>query len=164
MAVTPLAPSPAPCKPVSRISMSLPEDLLAAVDCMVADRGFQSRSQAINEMLHRALLEHQSECGNEVMVGTIMLFYNNSVPGLQKRLSDLQSLHIDEVISSLHVHLSNNQTMEVLLVQGPTKKLHDIADEMITCRGVISGRIQLIAALIPQLHPFTDTPRQNGAR
>jgi CopG family nickel-responsive transcriptional regulator len=162
MAITTLAPAPAPTRPVSRISISLPEDLLAALDWMVLERGFQSRSQAINEMLHRSVLEHKGEHGNEVMVGTIMLFYNNSVPGLQKRLADLQSAHIDEVISSLHVHLMHNQTMEVLLVQGPAHKLQDIADEMITCRGVISGRMQLVAALIPPIHPFVDAPRKNG--
>jgi CopG family nickel-responsive transcriptional regulator len=149
-----------PCRTVSRISISLPEDLLCALDGMVLERGFQSRSQAINEMLHRCVLEHQGEQGDKIMAGTILLFYNNSVPGLQKKLADLQSAHIDEVISSLHVHLANNQTMEVILVQGPGRKLQDIADEMITLRGVISGRIQLIAALIPQLHPFTDVPRK----
>jgi CopG family nickel-responsive transcriptional regulator len=105
-------------------------------------------------MLHRTLVEHQREYGDEVMVGTITLFYDNSVQGLQKKLADLQSETIDEVISSLHVHLANNQTMEVILVQGPPPKLQEIADEMITLRGVISGRMHLIAAIIPQLHPL----------
>ena len=31
-----------------------------------------------------------------------------------------------------------------------------IADEMTSRRGVISGHIHLVAALIPQLHPFID--------
>jgi CopG family nickel-responsive transcriptional regulator len=33
-----------------------------------------------------------------------------------------------------------------------------IADEMTSKRGVISGRIHLVAALIPQVHPFIDKP------
>jgi CopG family nickel-responsive transcriptional regulator len=80
------------------------------------------------------------------------LLYDHSTRGLQKQLADLQHLHIDEVISSLHVHLMHNQTMEVILVQGPAQKLQDIADQMITLRGVITGRIQLMAAVIPPLH------------
>ncbi len=139
---------------VSRISVSLPQKLLTELDAMVECRGYASRSQAINEMLHQFLLEHGREIGNDVMVGTITLFYDNSVPGLQKQLADLQFQYIDEVISSLHVHLMHNQTMEVLLVQGPAKKLEAISDEMVTRRGVISGRINLITALIPQVHPF----------
>lgn len=139
---------------VSRISISLPEELLSDLDRMVALRGFESRSQAVNDMLHKFLLEHKHEVGDDVMVGIITLFYNNSVPGLQKQLADLQFEHIDEVISSLHVHLMHNQTMEVILVQGPARKLQLIADKMTSRRGVRSGNIHLVAALIPQLHPF----------
>ena len=42
----------------------------------------------------------------------------------------LQAENIDEVISSLHVHLMGNQTLEVILVQGPPGELQAIADEM----------------------------------
>jgi CopG family transcriptional regulator, nickel-responsive regulator len=142
--------------PVSRISISLPEALLSDLDRMVEARGFESRSQAVNDMLHQFLLEHKCERGDDIMVGIIALFYRNSVPGLQKQLADLQFQYIDEVISSLHVHLMHNQTMEVILVQGPARKLQMIADEMTSRRGVTSGKMHLIAALIPQLHPFID--------
>jgi CopG family transcriptional regulator, nickel-responsive regulator len=143
-------------RPVSRISVSLPEKLLSDLDRMVEQRGFESRSQAVNEMLHKFLLEHKNDVGDEVMVGIIALFYNNAVPGLQKQLADLQVRYIDEVISSLHVHLMDNKTMEVVLVQGPARTLQMIAAEMTSKRGLISGRIHLVAALIPQVHPFID--------
>ena len=141
-------------RPVSRISMSLPYALLKELDRMVGERGFISRSQAIADMLHQFLIEHKRERGDDIMIGTVTLVYDNSVPGLQKQLADLQSRHIDEVISSLHVHLVRNQTMEVILLQGPVKALQGIADEMISRRGVISGKMHLVAALMPQLHPF----------
>jgi CopG family nickel-responsive transcriptional regulator len=146
-------------RPVSRISISLPEKLLRDLDRMVKQRGFGSRSQAVNEMLHNALTEHSNDVGDDVMVGIIALFYNNAARGLQKELADLQVRYIDEVISSLHVHLMDNKTMEVVLVQGPARTLQMIADEMTSKRGVISGRIHLVAALIPQVHPFIDKPR-----
>ena len=141
-------------RPVSRISMSLPYALLKELDRMVGERGFISRSQALADMLHQFLIEHKRELGDDIMVGTVTLVYDNSVPGLQKQLADLQARHIDEVISSLHVHLVRNQTMEVILVQGPAKALQAIADELISRRGVISGKMHLVAALIPQVHPF----------
>lgn len=149
-------------RPVSRISISLPEDLLSDLDRMVERRGFESRSQAVNDMLHKFLLEHKSDMGDDVMVGIVALFYNNAVPGLQKQLADLQFRYIDEVITSLHVHLMHNQTMEVILVQGPARKLQMIADEMTSRRGVISGKMHLVAALIPQLHPFIQGNQQRS--
>jgi CopG family transcriptional regulator, nickel-responsive regulator len=148
------------CRPVSRISISLPEDLLSDLDRMVEARGFATRSHAVNDMLHRFLVEHKNHVGDDVMVGVIALFYNNAVPALQKQLADLQVRYIDEVISSLRVHLMHNQTMEVVLVQGPARKLQMIADEMTSRRGVISGKMHLVAALIPQLHPFIDATQQ----
>jgi CopG family nickel-responsive transcriptional regulator len=140
-------------RPVSRISLSLPEDLLSDLDRMVEACGFESRSQAVNDMLHQFLLEHKCDQG-DIMVGIVALFYKNSAPGLQKQLTDLQFQYIDEVISSLRVPLMHDQSMEVILVQGPARKLQMIADEMTSRRGVTSGKMHLIAALIPQVHPF----------
>ncbi len=137
---------------VSRISISLSEDLLQELDLMVGSRGFASRSQAVSNILHRALTDHRQKLGDRVMVGTITLFYNHTIAGVQQRLADLQRSNIDEVISSLHVHLEQSQTLEVVLVQGPARRLQAIADEMIAMKGVMSGHLQLAAALIPQVH------------
>jgi CopG family transcriptional regulator, nickel-responsive regulator len=156
MSVTTISKAKAP---VSRISVSLAEELLIDLDLMVANRGFESRSQAISDMINHHLIEHKRQMGDEIMAGTITLLYDHSTRGLQKQLADLQHEYIDEVISSLHVHLMHNQTMEVILVQGPATKVQKIADEMITLRGVINGRMQLMAAIIPQVHPL---PKRKG--
>ncbi len=140
---------------VSRISVSLSQDLLVELDSMVECRGFDSRSQAISDMINQQLVEHKRQLGDEVMAGTITVFYDHSVSGLQKKLSDLQFKHIDAVISSLHVHLAENKMMEVVLVQGPARHLQAIANEIITLRGVITGRLQLMAAVMPPLYSLT---------
>lgn len=137
--------------PVSRISVSLPPQLLEQLDHMVRSRGYDSRSQAIGEMVNYQLIEHRRRLGNDVMVGTLTLLYDRSTNGLQKRLADLQYRHIDEVISSLHVHLSHNQVMEVILVQGRARQLQHIANQMTVLRGVVTSRLELLAALIPPL-------------
>ena len=138
--------------PVSRISVSLPADLLEELDHMVASRGYGSRSQAIVEMAHYQLAEHKRTLGDEVMAGTLTLLYNRATRGLQGRLADLQYQYLTEVISSLHVHLSEDQMLEVLLVQGPASRLQAIANEMISLRGVVNGHLHLLAAVIPPLH------------
>ena len=75
-------------RPVSRISLSLSEDLLCELDTMVGERGFASRSQAVATILHRSLVEHRHEVGDRVIVGTITLFYDHLANGLQQRLAD----------------------------------------------------------------------------
>lgn len=142
---------------VSRISISLSEQLLKDMDLLVEQRGFESRSQALASMIQHQVTEHRCEVGDEVMAGTINLVYDHSTPGLQKQLADLQHAYIDEVISSFHVYLMQTKTMEVILVQGPAAKLKMIADKMESCRGVITGKLQLSAALLPQVHPLPET-------
>lgn len=143
---------------VSRISISLPSALLEELDQMVARRGFGSRSQALADMVNYQLTEHKRKLGNDVMVGTITLLYDRTTRGLQKNLADIQYRHISEVISSLHVHLSHNQMMEVVLIQGHAQQVQDIADEMLTLRGVLTGQLQLMAAIIPPIQvPDTGT-------
>ena len=140
---------------VSRISVSLPPALLEELDQVVVARGYGSRSQAVSDMVNAQLVEHKRNLGSEVMVGSITLHYDRTVPGLLKQLAELQYSHIDEVISSLHVQLSHNQVMEVILVQGRANHLQEIADELTTRRGVISGRLQLLTAVMPPIQAPT---------
>lgn len=146
---------------VERISISMNPDLLLELDQMVSSRGYESRSQAISDMVNQQLVEHKRELGDEVMAGTITLFYDRGTRGLQKRLSDLQYDNIAEVISSLHVHLTEDKMMEVILVQGPAPKLQRITNAMTALKGVITARLQLMAAVIPPVH---SSPAQAAKR
>lgn len=142
---------------LSRISISLPENLLEQFDELCRDRNYESRSQAIAEVLQNSLLEHREDIGEDIMAGTINLVYDHSIPNLQIQLADIQHKYIDEVISSLNVTLENNKTMSVVLVQGPGKKLKLIADEMISRKGVVNGKLLMNTAILPQLHPLPKT-------
>ena len=139
-----------------RVSISLPEHLLTEFDAMVAEREYESRSQAIADVLYQKINEHREEIGNEVMAGTINLVFDHSVPGLQKQLTDIQHKYLDEVISSLHVNLENARTLSVILVQGPGQTLKNIANEMISRRGVSTGKLLLSTAILPPVHPLPD--------
>lgn len=140
---------------LSRISISLPENLLDGLDQMVNERGFESRSQAICDMINLKLNDHRASKGQELMTGTVNLVYNHSTSGLQKKLHDLQFEYIDEVISTLNVNLTHTNTLSIILVQGPADKLHMIADKMITLRGVVYGRLLINSFIIPPIHPLT---------
>jgi CopG family nickel-responsive transcriptional regulator len=132
----------------------MPESLLDGLDHMVSERGFESRSQAICDMINLQLNEYRSTQSNAVMTGTVNLVYNHSTPGLQKKLHDLQFTYIDEVISNLNVNLTHTSTLSIILVQGPADTLNMIANKMITLRGVVYGRLLLNSNIIPPIHPL----------
>lgn len=136
---------------IERISLSLPGELLQRFDSLVDERGFDSRSQAVGELISRELDRHASSDGKQIMTGTIVLVYEHTRGDLKKRLAEIQYDHIDEVISSLHVLLENQHTMEVVLIQGKARKLRKIANELITCKGVKSGTMTLTSSLMPPI-------------
>lgn len=135
-----------------RISISLPQELARDLDQLLTERGFQNRSQVIAELVRQELVDHRSRQGDAVMAGTLTLVYDEAIPGLRVRLMEIARRHLDEVISSLHVMLEDDHSLEVWLVQGPVSRLHRICNEVLACRGVKTGKLTLTSAVLPPLH------------
>lgn len=137
---------------VTRFSVSLPAPLLDQLDEVVAERGLPSRSHAIAEMIRDYVLEHTEDAGERLMAGVITVVYEYGRANLRERLREIQHRYLKEVISSQHVFLEGEQSLEALLVQGPAKTLHELADEISGCKGVKAVKLAITAALIPPLH------------
>ncbi len=142
---------------VDRISLSLPGGLLERFDNLVDERGFDSRSQAVGELISRELDRYSSSQGRQIMTGTIILVYGHTNGDLKRRLADIQYDHIAEVIGSLHILLEKEHTMEVVIVQGKAHKLRAIANKLITSKGVTSGSMTLTSSLMPPVQYPADT-------
>jgi CopG family nickel-responsive transcriptional regulator len=132
----------------------VPGETCEALDRLVASRGFENRSQAVTTIINESVLAHCADNGNDVMAGSITVFYDQNKNNLLATLAALKRRCIDEVIGSLQVLLEDDQMMEVILVQGPVKTLRRITDEMVACKGVKAGKLTLTSSIIPQLHPL----------
>lgn len=139
-----------------RITISLPDLVFRQFTEVMDERGFHNRSQAIAEVLTQHVADYYSLKGNRLMAGTITLFYDHKRPGLKQQIADIQHENIREVISSLHVLLENSNTMEVILVQGPAKRLRQIANRLLACKGVLAGRLNLTRTLLPPIQTQPD--------
>jgi CopG family transcriptional regulator, nickel-responsive regulator len=136
---------------VARFSISLPSGLAAQLDRTVGGRGFKNRSQAIAEMVRAQLSELKVETGTGSTAGTISLVYDYRKRNLQGTLSAIQHKYYLLIVASMHVHLEQHHYLEVLLIQGPPRQIRLLADELITCKGVKHGKLQLTAVGIPPL-------------
>lgn len=138
---------------LARLSMSLPADLFRQLDLMVAERGLPSRSQLISELIRHALAEHGSLIHpDEMLAGTITLVYRSDRGRVRHLLSQTQANYLKEVISSQHVFLEDDQSLEVLLVQGPAVRLKELCDAIRKVRGVQQLELVTTTALLPPLH------------
>lgn len=137
---------------LARLSVSLPADLLARLDDMVAERGLPSRSQMIAELIRHELAEHSGRSPDGVVAGTITLIYRAERGRVRDSLAQVQCVYVKEIISSQHVFLEDDQSMEVMLVQGPSERLHQLCDELRRLRSVQQIKLVTTTALLPPLH------------
>jgi CopG family transcriptional regulator, nickel-responsive regulator len=135
-----------------RLSISLPAELSAELDAMVAERTLSNRSQVIGELIRNALAEHSArERPESVLAGTITLIYRAESGRVRQALAKVQMDFIPEIISAQHIFLEDDQSMEVLLVQGTVLRLHKLCDAMRKIRGVQQVRLVTTTALLPPL-------------
>ncbi len=148
-------PNPPPTTdrtPVQRISVSLPEALFNDLERLVEGQGFDNRSKAIARMIAQASADFQEDKRDRVMAGTITLIYDENQGHVLQKLAEIERTHVAEVISSLHVQLQSNHRLEVILMQGPAKKLKTISDQLIGTPGVRTGKLTLTSMILPPLH------------
>lgn len=138
---------------LARLSMSLPTELLRQLDIMVEERGLPSRSQLISELIRHALAEHEALTRPKgTLAGTITLVYRGDRSSIRQQLATTQQRYLKEVISSQHVFLEDDQSMEVLLVQGPASRLEQLCDALRSIRGVHQLQLVTSTAVLPPLH------------
>jgi len=138
---------------LARLSISLPADLFRQLDVMVEERELPSRSQLISELIRHALAEHEALIRpEEMLAGTITLVYRGDRGRVRHQLAQTEAEFLREVISAQHVFLEDDQSLEVLLVQGPAVRLKELCDSLRRVRGVQQLELVTTTALLPPLH------------
>lgn len=145
-----MATAPAPS--LVRLSISLPAELFSELDAMVSEREVANRSQMIAELIRQELAEHSArERPETVLAGTITLIYRAESGRVRQALAQVQLAFLPEIISSQNVFLEDDQSLEVLLVQGTAQRLHNLCDALRKVRGVQQTRLVTTTALLPPL-------------
>ena len=139
-----------PKQTLARISITVPEQTLSALDQKFVEQHYESRSQAIVDMINKHLIADHIE-HNAVMVGTLTLLYDVSLKPLRTQLIDLQQQFLSQVISSLHIQLDDEKILQVMLMQGVSDQLQHISQQFIALKGVIKGHLEMMDAVMPPI-------------
>lgn len=127
---------------LSRTGISLEQDLLAGFDKLIARRGYKNRSEAVRDLIREALLNDVVD-SNKPVVGTLTLVYDHHVPNLSQKLTEMQHHSHATVLAATHVHLDHHYCLEVIIMQGRSKEIQQMADKMLAMRGVELGKLVL---------------------
>jgi CopG family nickel-responsive transcriptional regulator len=134
---------------LERIGVSLDDKLLLLFDRLIAEQGYQNRSEAIRDLIRRQLSDRQLENPQAGAVGVVLLVYDHHSTRLAESLIDLQHTHTPamslQVISSLHVHLDEHDCLEIIVFRGRVCEINKVGDKILSMKGVKLGRINIIA-------------------
>ena len=125
---------------MERFSISMEEDLLGKFDNHLSGHGYSNRSEAVRDLVRKALVDEEWDAGEEV-VGVITLVFDHHQRKLQDKLTELQHDHHDMIISSTHVHLDHDNCLEVIIVKGKAGSVRELANRLKATRGVKSSEL-----------------------
>jgi CopG family nickel-responsive transcriptional regulator len=128
---------------LSRIGVAIDSGLLDKFDKLIGRRGYTNRSEAFRDLIRDALVEQTWESPDSQVVGTVTLVYDHHVRLLNEKLTGIQHDHHHAILSTLHVHLDHDNCLEVLAVRGKSSHVREIADELISTKGVKHGRLTI---------------------
>ncbi|MFL5308277.1 MAG: nickel-responsive transcriptional regulator NikR [Polyangia bacterium] len=125
-----------------RFGVAVEASLLRDLDAVAAKRGC-TRSELLRD-IGRAEVGRSKVASGVPAVGALTIVYDHHVRDLSERLTDLQHELGDDVRAALHVHLSHDLCLEVVVLRGQSDELTAIADRILALRGVKQGGIELI--------------------
>ena len=127
-----------------RIGISLDQKLLSMFDGLIAQQGYQNRSEAIRDLIRRRLAEQELTKPAAKAVAGLFLVYDHHSTRLSRKLTDLQHHHLLQVVSSIHVHLDHENCLEIIILKGRVKDIEQISDKITSLKGIKLSRVNIL--------------------
>ncbi|RLF06578.1 MAG: hypothetical protein DRK00_01260 [Thermoprotei archaeon] len=115
-----------------RISVTLPRRLLTELDKLVS-QGFKSRSQAVAEAVRRLIEELRVDWRGRVVC---IVSYCYEGHHSSEELRELGHRYLDVVVSTLHIHVSEDLCFEAVALKGEAERVRSFIREIGRVKGV----------------------------
>jgi len=125
-----------------RFSVSLEEELLRKFDDRIREKKYKNRSEALRDLIREDLVEMEWQ-KNAKVAGTITLVYDHHKRGLVQKLITIQHAYHHIIISTQHIHLDQNNCLEVIIVQGRAHALDQLTSRLNAVKGVKYGNLSM---------------------
>jgi len=126
-----------------RFGVSVEDELLQSFDELINSQGYVNRSEALRDLMRDALVKSRLETSpeNSEVLGSLTLVYDHHASELNDKMNELQHDHHDLVVSVLHVHVSHDDCMEVIVLRGAVKEIRALSDGLLSLKGVKHDRL-----------------------
>jgi CopG family transcriptional regulator, nickel-responsive regulator len=127
---------------MQRITVTIDDELLAAVDRVMAARGYQNRSEAIRDLTRAGLAElNETASADSEGIAALVYVFDHEGRELAKRLTRSFHDNHDMSVATMHVHLDHRSCLEVAVLRGPMPSIRQFAEHVVSERGVRHGRL-----------------------
>ncbi len=125
-----------------RFGISMPTELSAKFDLLIKKKKYSNRSEAIRDLIRRFLIEDEIINDGEV-IGVVSILYNHHQRELSEKLTTVQHEYHHLVLSAMHIHLDHDHCVEVIIMQGLSQEVKNLADTLIATKGVKHGSLNI---------------------
>lgn len=133
---------------MERITITLDDDLLSEVDAISQRRGYASRSEALRDMIRNELAREKTAgaepAEDQICYGALSYVYDHGIRDLPMRLTDNHHKHHAISVATTHVHLNEDNCLEVSILAGTAAELQSFADSVTSQRGVRYGSLHVV--------------------
>lgn len=114
-----------------KTGVSFPAELLKSFDNILREMGIASRSQGLQEAIRAFITVNIWRLGgDESVAGVILVHYSHDVKGIEEELTDVQHDFMDIIPSALHLHLTEEDCLLVIVVKGSSSRIKELAEKI----------------------------------
>ena len=130
---------------ITRVSLTLPAELLEELDTSLKSQGYASRSEAVRDSLRDFLASYnwRKELKGQ-LIGVLVLVYEHDVKGLNDAIVDIQHSGGGIMNTVQHLHLDKKNCLETSVLKGPADKIRKIVDRLGALRGVKQAKLVIV--------------------
>lgn len=125
-----------------RFGITIPPDLLEKFDSKIEKEMYESRSEAIRDLIRDFIAEEDlKEEGRAV--AALTLVYDHTRTGVTEKMTDIQHHTGPEVVSTMHLHLDEANCMEILALKGKSSNIRELSSRLRSIKGVKQGELAI---------------------
>lgn len=114
--------------------------LLRNFDHFIKQKGYTNRSEAVRDLIRDALIQQSWEEEDQIVAGSILLFYNHHQRNLHEELTKIQHDTHANIMATTHFHIDEANCLEIIIVKGKAKELQLLSNRMMSLKGVGYGK------------------------
>lgn len=130
---------------LTRFGVSVEEELLVSFDKLIGIQGYETRSEALRDLMREALikakLENFPESGEAI--GSLTLVYDHHAANLQHEMGDIQHDSHNVILSVMHLHVNHDDCLEILAVRGSVERIVELSNKLLSLKGIKNGKLFL---------------------